>query len=201
MAKRLQKGWIYRFEYDGPYSTDPTPMVLVLWCGKEWCHSITLNPLSPNLTDILIEMIAQIATKKLASKDAYALYHNYIKKQLPSIVKLAYRTYKTKRIKNEKPVSKGYFHIKHFLKNVSNNLSATDKRYVMTAIKQAVTVAKDSKAQIRRQHIFSLFTKGEKITSEELHSRTTEYVKMIEDIKRETRERMKNRRNKERTYI
>ena len=62
MARRLNKGWIYKFDYKGPYSNDPSPLILVLWCGDEYCHAITLNPLGPRLTHNLIEMIAMIAT-------------------------------------------------------------------------------------------------------------------------------------------
>ena len=182
MSKILNQGWIYRFRYSGINSNNPNPMALILYADKHYTHAITLDVLSPALTNQLIEFIAMMATKKIRSKNAFDLYHLYLKYTLPKIIKIAYRTYITENIRKSEPISAGYFTVKKFLYQLKKNFSDKEYKDVFKTIKSSIKVARVETKQKRRQQLFSLFRKDEQVTAKELHKRTSEYVNKINEI-------------------
>lgn len=180
----LKRGYIYRFEYRN-YHEDPNPLALILWSGREKTHAININYLKPKLRDELIDMIAQIAGSRLDASDAYAFYHDYFKKKLPYIIRRAYRTYFTSKIKHPTSIARGFFEIKYFLGEINKELNPKQLEILKVQIKKSIESAKE--LQKSGFQPFSLFRKDESITTQELHRRSSEYVNRIKEIVAQTK--------------
>ena len=111
---KLKKGHIYRFHYNN-YKHDPRPLALVLYSGKDKTHAINFNHLPKEVSKEFIDWITTIAinAKRMTPRDTYNLYHGYMKNRIPQVIRFAYRTYFTSKIKNVRKVSKGFFEIKN----------------------------------------------------------------------------------------
>lgn len=83
-------------------------MALVLYSDDMIVHCLNMHYLSQNLYLQLINVVAQIAAKRIENKSAYELYHRQLKKMIPSILKASYRTYKPQHIQSINIVSNGF---------------------------------------------------------------------------------------------
>lgn len=101
------KGQIIYFHYDR-YHIDPNPLGLILYADKRIVHCLNLNYLSRAQKGRLIHIVAQIAGKKIENPSAYELYHRYLKREIPSILELSYRTYKPVHIRTISIISDGF---------------------------------------------------------------------------------------------
>lgn len=179
-VKKLEKGSIYHFKYLG-YHLDKYPIALILYSGKEKTHAININYLTPHLRGELIDMIASVAVKKLNGRDTYSLYHNHIKRQLPKIISVAYRTYYTHLIKDPKLVSKGFWEIKGFLHSIRKNFTKKEHEDLKKKIKKKIVAANSSSHQdekIKRLH--SIWSK--KIDIGKIDKESKEYFDKINKI-------------------
>lgn len=112
--KALETGNIYSFHYRR-FTVDPNPLVLVLYCDDDICHAINLHYLPKPLSEELIDMIAKIAIKNVKLYSMYHHYHNWMKKNIPHVIKHAYRTYKPNQMTSIHQVTKGRWGIKSFI--------------------------------------------------------------------------------------
>lgn len=183
---KLQTGRIYLMKYFN-YKHDKEPLILVLYHGmdrnpdpskkKEIVHGINLNYLSGKLTDQVVEMIIQIATKQVKSRDAFVLYHNQLKHRIPDVIAKAYRTYNWKHVGNPIPISKGFDDTQHFIKNLKSAFRRPDVKKMQEKIKGEIEVAKENKEEIKKTY------DPKKMTSEQILEFVDNYVNMIQKAK------------------
>jgi len=113
---KLEKGKIYSCEYTG-FREDRNPTIIVLYSGSKYTHAINLNYLKDENKNNFIQFITNVAINKTkniredenSQVNTYSLYHNYLKRKLPAVIKIAYRTYFTRKIKNKRPLHPGFF--------------------------------------------------------------------------------------------
>jgi hypothetical protein len=167
---KLNTGNIYSFHYRR-YKQDPNPLVLVLYCDNDICHSLNFHYLPKKLNNKLIHMIARLALKQLKTRSTYALYHNWMKKYIPDIIKRAYRTYKPNQMTSIKRITYGYWGITSFLKYI-------DKQ---EEHKKLSTVQERLSKKINKQKTKKI-TKQKKINVEKLDDYIKNYVNAIDII-------------------
>jgi len=129
---KLSAGNIYNFHYRR-YKHDPYPMVLVLYCDDKLCHALNFHYLIENESDELIHMIAALATRSMKSRSMYTHYHNWMKRNIPGVIKNAYRTYKPNHITENKQITRGYWGVQTFVaelrkKTKPQQLTAVQKK-------------------------------------------------------------------------
>lgn len=116
-VSELKTGSIYLVKYR-EYKQDPNPLILVLYPGtmanfntakpEELMHAINLNYLQAGMAKDVYRLVAMVATKQLSASKMYKLYHEYIKYNLSSAIRNAYRTYHPNKIIHPKLVSSGF---------------------------------------------------------------------------------------------
>ena len=167
-------------------------MVLVLHSDSRITHAINLNYLRPHMRNDLINMISKLATTKLRinhldeklildGSNTYQLYHMYLKRKLPQIIRFAYRTYHTHLILNEQLVSKGFWHMKTFLYNARQfTKNDTDKAFkeIRAAIKEAGNEGKQN-TKLRRLNQLNAW---QKLNSAAIHEKAVGYLNEINKI-------------------
>lgn len=178
---KLNTGCIYKIDYAG-YRIDPSPLTLILYSGKKYTHGINITYLSKGLSNQLIEIIAKIATTQIKANDAYDLYHSHLKKKIPSVIRIAYRTYFTNKIKNPIFVSNGYFNTKDFLIKLKAGMSKTEYNKLKKDIRQSIKLAQDKKQLDRRIYKYNtLAKKNERLSLAEIDKRANDYMKKIKE--------------------
>lgn len=181
--KKLEKGCIYRFKYLN-YNVDKYPLALILYAGPTYVHALNLSYLTRNLRAEVIDMITKIATKQMEGRDTYALYHKYIKKKLPRVIRFCYRKYFTHLIHNEQMVSRGFWHTRDFLYNIKK-FSEKDKNKVFKDIRDAIKVASNEKQQdqkLRKLRRLALTEHYKNLTSKDIHVRASDYLAEINKV-------------------
>lgn len=179
---KLKVGRIYLMKYFN-YKHDKEPLILVLYHGldrknkEEILHGINLNYLSNKLTDQLIEVVIQIATKQIKSNDPYSLYHNQLKHRIPKVIAQAYRTYNWKHVGDPIPVSKGFDETTHFIRNLNKAFKKPDVAKMQSQVKSEIEIAKTKKEEIKKTY------NPKKMTSEQILEFVDNYVKLIEQVK------------------
>lgn len=143
MAKKLYKGGVFHFYYQN-WKEDPYPVVLILYVG-ELVHAINLSYLPAQLSDLVVNMLASISLGKLQGQNTYWLYHSYIKKNMPRVVRMAYRTYKKEKIKNPILVTQGFDATKMFLTNKRIKATKNNEQVVKQVLKKAIRHTKKTK--------------------------------------------------------
>lgn len=114
----IYRGHIAYFHY-ARYHRDKNPLALILYADNKLVHCINLNYLSSSMNDEMVDIIVAIAMRQIQnSSDAYMLYHNYLKRRIPTIILRAYRTYKPQHIKNIMYVSDGFNSSISFVKSM-----------------------------------------------------------------------------------
>ena len=189
---KLKAGQIYLMKYFN-YKHDKEPLVLVLYHGldrnpdiskkKEILHGINLNYLTDKLTDQLVDIIVQIATKQIKSKDAYMLYHNQLKHKIPNVIAKAYRTYTWKHVGNPIPISRGFDDTTHFIQNLRKAFKKPDVKKMQSHIKGEIKVAKEKKDEIIKTY------NPKKMSSEQILEFVDNYMKLIQQAKIEDEKR------------
>lgn len=145
---KLEAGNIYSFHYSN-YKDDPNPLVLVLYCDDEICHALNFHYLGKTYTQELINMICLIALKFLNMKSMYAHYHNWMKRNIPGVIRHSYRTYKPKHIKSVKRLTVGYWGINTFLQEY--NQATKHKKLTAVQEKLSKTINKKKSDAIVKQ--------------------------------------------------
>jgi hypothetical protein len=191
---KLLKGCIYRFKYQG-YHSDKFPMALILYSDNLKTHALNLNYLRPHMRNEVIDMISKLATSKLRvnhrskkeeeilfkGSDTYQLYHMYLKRKLPQIIRFAYRTYHTHLILNDQIVSKGFWHMRTFLQNVKKFTGKdTDKTFkdIKAAIKEASNEGKQN-TKLRRLNNLNAW---KELNSKAIHEKAVGYLNEVNKI-------------------
>lgn len=191
---KLLKGCIYRFKYQG-YHSDKFPMALVLHSDTRITHALNLNYLRPHMRNEVIEMIAKLATSKLRvnhrskkeeetliqAGDTYQLYHMYLKRKLPQIIRFSYRTYHTHLILNEQLVSKGFWHLKTFMRNVGN-FTGKDTIKVFKEVKTAIKEASNEGKQNTKLRRLNNLKAWQSLNSAAVHNKAVGYLNEINKI-------------------
>lgn len=177
---KIEKGNIYHFFYSN-YHVDKYPIALVLHSDSENTHSLNLNYLSKNMRESVIDMIVAITTKKLSGKDTYSLYHDYIKRKLPQVIRFCYRKYKTRFIRDPKLVSKGFFETRNFLWHIKKNFSKEDSDFIFNKIKTSIKDAQDTQKQDKK--IASLKKWESKLSPDEFEDKAKEYIASLSGIR------------------
>ena len=183
---KLEKGAIYRFKYVN-YTTDKFPLAIILHSDSQYTHALNLNYLPKQLKEQTIEMIALLATKKLKyfSKDndlkSYELYHNYIKRQLPKVIRFAYRKYFTHLIRESSKVSSGVFNNKAFIVNLKK-ASPTDFKKIFTQIKKSVNIASNEEEQDKKLQKLNRLKALSSLTDKQINDIATNYLNDINQI-------------------
>jgi len=182
MSSELKTGYIYLFKYRA-YKQDPMPLVLVLWPGAlanfnaakpaQLVHGINLNYLKAGMLADVFRLISKIATKQLSGRNTYTLYHEYIKSNLSTVVRNAYRTYDLSKATGFKVISKGFHESLSFI----NKLKPKDfkEQEVEKLVAKKVQVAKQVKTILGNQAVT--------ITPEEAERRARLYLQEISKVK------------------
>lgn len=123
----LYYGTIVSFTYLN-FKHDPRPNILVMYSGMRYTHGINLNYLSYDDKQWIGRIIYMIK-KGNQIIDGRTLYL-MIKNQRPSIVRTAYRVYKTQFISNPKMVSAGFTPMEKLEFNTDDPYIQTLKRYL-----------------------------------------------------------------------
>lgn len=181
--KKLERGKIYRIRYSN-YRQDPFPLILVLYTDKTKCHALNINYLSQRLTNQLINVISDVATKKVNGSNAYSFYHRHLKKVIPTVIKYCYRTYFNEKIVNPRLVSEGFGQTRNFLQAIKSRFNEPDYKEVKTSIKKAIQQANDPELEKKRvKRMFRMFRENEKLSPKQLEERVNLYLEHINDIK------------------
>lgn len=129
--KQLKEGLIYSFKYNN-YKKDPNPLVLVLYSDQRICHALNFHYLHGDLNMQLIQMISRVASKKLRIKSMYAHYHHWMKKNIPGVIRVAYRTYKPNFMSGVQQITSGFWGTNSFMQSMIGRrklkLTETQKR-------------------------------------------------------------------------
>lgn len=176
---KIEKGNIYHFYYSN-YHVDKYPIALILHSDSNNTHSLNLNYLSPKMRDSVIDMIVAITTKKLGGRDTYALYHDYIKRKLPQVIRFCYRKYKTSFIRDAKLVSKGFFETRNFLWHIKKNFSQEDSQFIFKKIKTSIKEAQNVEKQDKK--IAALKKWESKLTPDEFEDKAKDYIASLSQI-------------------
>ena len=180
---RLERGFVYRIKYS-QHKNDPFPLVLVLYADKDKAHCINFNYLNNKLTNRLINIITDVATKRTNSENAYAFYHRHLKKLIPAVIKVAYRTYFTSKITNAQKVTEGFYQTKGFLSRLKFVYTDQEYKEIKTKIKQAINQENNPETEVKRvKRLFRLFKDNEKLSPKQLEERVRLYLEHINDIK------------------
>ena len=150
---------------------DPNPLVLVLYCDDKICHCLNFHYLPGQLSDQLINMIAQISIKKLKPKSMYSHYHGWMKNHIPSVIRKAYRTYKPNQITGEKKITSGFWGIKTFLNEIQNK----------NTHKKLSTIQKRLSEKVNKKKVVKL-GKAKPIDVETLEKNIDNYLSQIDAI-------------------
>lgn len=178
----LERGYIYNIAYTN-YKEDPAPLVLVLYSGEKYTHALNLRYLSPSLTEEIIQFTSKIATGRLSARDARRLYHGYIKRRLPGVVRIAYRTYFTKKIKRPRVVSRGFFEVKNFLGTLKKTYTKDEYNKVRGKIRKSLKDAQDPEKQKKAvKKYLRLYHPDEKLTGKEAERRVRAYMDKIQAV-------------------
>lgn len=177
---RLKKGLIYHFAYS-KYQKDPYPLVLVLYADNEYVHGINIHYLGATLTDKLIKMIALVAQKQLNGSNTRSLYHNWMKKNLPGVLRKAYRVYKTRYVKSPVAITKGYWGVESFLQKFKPK--KLGEKHVADTTEQIKKIVKthEKKGEEALRH------PKKAITRRELFKNIDKYIGQMEQIVKEGR--------------
>jgi len=178
-VKKIEKGNIYHFYYSN-FHVDKYPIALILHSDGENTHALNLNYLSPKLRDSVIDMIVAITTKKLGGRDTYSLYHDYIKRKLPQVIRFCYRKYKTTYIRDPKLISKGFFETRNFLWHIKKNFSKEDSDFIFKKIKTSVKEAQNTEKQDAK--IAKLKKFESKLTPEEFEDKAKDYIASLSKV-------------------
>ena len=168
---KLEAGNIYSFHYSN-YKEDPNPMVLVLYCDEEICHALNFHYLGKTYTQELINMITLIALKFINTKSMYAHYHNWMKKNIPGVIRHSYRTYKPKYIKRPKKLTAGYWGINTFLNEYNNATKHKKLTAVQTKLSKVINKKKAEK----------IIKEQSKIDIEEMIKQIDKFVERAEQV-------------------
>jgi len=175
----LKIGNIYSFHYRR-YKVDPNPLVLVLYCDKDICHALNFHYLSKELNEQLIHMIATLAVKNNKDIDTYNLYHNWMKRHIPAVIRNAYRTYKPNQITSVKKVTNGYWGIKTFLKEKEEK----EKHLKTTQVQERIS------KKINKKKAETLANK--KLNLNKLQDYIINYVNYVDKLIKENRKEDKS---------
>lgn len=156
---KLKRGYIAYFKYTR-YHKDPYPLALVLYVAekeefdqvtkqtkkRELVHCLNIHYLSKDLTDELVNMIANVALKTLDARDMYQFYHDHMKKNLPNVIKSAYRTYYSDHISNISLVSRGFEASRGFIEALKQvNKKPTEQKIIHQVTKEIENVKESKK--------------------------------------------------------
>ena len=180
---KVQRGYIYRIAYR-EYKHDPFPLILVLYADEDKVHALNLNYLSNRLTNQVINMITDVATKRISGDNAYGFYHRHLKRFLPVVIKYCYRTYFTSKITSPKKISEGFYQTRGILGKLKSFYSDQEYNDIKKKIKQSIKDANNpetEKKQVKR--MFRLFKENEKLSPKELEERVRKYFDHVNDIK------------------
>jgi methyl coenzyme M reductase subunit C-like uncharacterized protein (methanogenesis marker protein 7) len=141
----LKRGFICYFRYNR-YHRDPYPMALILYADDKILHCLNIHYLSKDLTQELVEIITDVALKKLDAKNAYRFYHNTLKIKLPHVIQRCYRVYKTQHIQHVVVVSNGFETSKKFIETLRQiNIPKTLEEQVKHRIQKQIDRVKNTK--------------------------------------------------------
>lgn len=180
---KVQRGYIYRIAYR-EYKHDPFPLILVLYADEDKVHALNLNYLSNRLTNQVINMITDVATKRISGDNAYGFYHRHLKRFLPAVIKYCYRTYFTSKITSPKKISEGFYQTRGILGKLKRFYSDQEYNDIKKKVKQSIKDANNpetEKKQVKR--MFRLFKENEKLSPKELEERVRKYLDHVNDIK------------------
>lgn len=139
----LKRGFICYFRYNR-YHKDPHPMALILYADDKILHCLNIHYLSKDLTKELVEMIADVALKKLDARSAYRFYHNTLKIKLPHVIQKCYRIYKIEHIQHVVVVSNGFDTTKKIIDGFKLNPPVL-KEKVKKRVQKEIDRIKDTK--------------------------------------------------------
>lgn len=176
---KIEKGNIYHFYYSN-YHVDKYPIALILHSDGENTHALNINYLSPKMRDSVIDMIVMITTKQLSGRNTYSLYHDYIKRKLPQVIRFCYRKYKTKFIRDAKIVSKGFFETRNLLWHIKKNFSKEDSDFIFKKVKTSIKEAQNTEKQDAK--IAKLKKFESKYTPEEFEDKAKDYIASLSQI-------------------
>lgn len=180
---KLERGYIYRIRYK-QYKHDPFPLVLVLYSDSDKTHCLNFNYLSDRLTARLITLITDVATKRVSGDNAYSFYHRHLKKILPGVVRVAYRTYFTNKMTHAKKVTEGFYQTSGFLSRLKRFYSNQEYAEIRSKIRSAIKKSNDPETEVTRvKRMFRLFKPNERLSPKQLEARVRLYLEHINDIK------------------
>ena len=145
------------------------------------------NHLPKHVSKEFIAWITSVAinAKRINAKDTYGLYHSYMRDRIPQVVRFAYRTYFTKKIKNAKKISRGLFEVKNFLWKLRKTFRDEDFKLIKKKLHRSLAAAKDEKKQDSKvMRFFRMFKEGEVLTEKEARERAEKYFEEIKKVRR-----------------
>lgn len=180
---KIERGYIYRIAYR-EYKHDPFPLILVLYADDNKIHALNLNYLSNRLTNQLIGLITDVATKKVAADNAYSFYHRHLKRFLPAVIKICYRTYFIKKVSSPKKISEGFYQTRGILGKLKRIYSDKEYNDIKKKVKTSIKEANNPETEVKRvKRLFKLFRENEKLSPKELEARVKLYLEHVNDIK------------------
>jgi nitrogen regulatory protein PII-like uncharacterized protein len=177
------KGQIIYFRYER-YHVDPNPLGLILYADNRIVHCLNLNYLSRQQKGRLIHVIAQIAGKKIENPSAYELYHKHLKREIPSILKASYRTYKPQYIHTLSVISDGFNKTIGWL---TDQKETAIRKFAIAIQKRIKKVERKTPEQVQK----------DTRTSEQIIRGVEQYVGMIKNIHKERVDRERYTRLKQ----